>query len=119
MDKAGNKSKLSKTLKFAHNPEGLLSVVFRSTHVVRRDSPIGIIYSVTQTAEIVIRVYNLNGELVKEWKGNASPGVANEWKWYGKNMYEEEVNNGVYICRIKATSGESSESTTKLLAVLR
>ena len=119
MDKAGNKSKLSKTLKFAYNPEGLLSVVFRSTHVVRRDSPIGIIYSVTQTAEIVIRVYNLNGELVKEWKGNASPGVANEWKWYGKNMYEEEVNNGVYICRISAKSNGSRESKIKLLAVLR
>jgi len=118
MDKAGNKSKLSKTLKFAHNPEGLLSVVFRSTHVVRRDSPIGIIYSVTQVAEIVIRVYNLNGALVKEWQGNASPGVANEWKWYGKNMYEEEVNNGVYICRITASNG-SRESKIKLLAVLR
>lgn len=118
MDKAGNKSKLSKTLKFAYNPEGLLSVVFRSTHVVRRDSPIGIIYSVTQAAEIVIRVYNLNGELVKEWKGNASPGVANEWKWYGKNMYEEEVNNGVYICRITASNG-SRERKIKLLAVLR
>ena len=94
-------------------------MVFRSTHVVRRDSPIGIIYSVTQAAEIVIRVYNLNGELVKEWKGNASPGVANEWKWYGKNMYEEEVNNGVYICRISAKGSGNRERKIKLLAVLR
>lgn len=119
MDKAGNKSKLSESLKLEHNPEGLLSIVIRSTHVVRRNSSIEIIYSVTQPAEITIRIYNLNGKLVKNWNGDASPGVENEWKWYGKNMYEEKVNNGVYIFKISAKSSRSRERKIKLLAVLR
>jgi hypothetical protein len=122
-DKAGNKSELSKSLKLKYNPEGLLSMVIRSPHVVRSGSstePVKIIYSVTQPAEVTIRIFNLKGLMVKEWKGSASPGEETEWDWYGKNMYEEEVNNGVYIFRIKAkaSSGEN-DSSTKLVGVLR
>ncbi len=121
-DKAGNKSELSKSLKLNYNPEGLLSIVIRSPHVVRSGSstsPIRIIYSVTQPAEVTIRIFNLRGELVKEWSGYASPGGEMEWKWYGRNMYEQEVNNGVYIFRIRAKSGSNNETLTKLVGVLR
>jgi len=123
MDKAGNKSPLSKSLKLNYNPEGLLSMVIRSPHVVRSGSstePVKIIYSVTQPVEVTIRIFNLKGEIVKEWSGSASPGEETEWNWYGKNMYEEEVNNGVYIFRIKAKAGSGeNDSSTKLVGVLR
>jgi len=122
-DKAGNKSRLSKSLKLSYNPESLLSIVIRSPHVVRSGSstePVKIIYSVTQPAEITIRIFNLKGLIVKEWSGSASPGEETEWDWYGKNMYEEEVNNGVYIFRIKAKAGSGeNDSSTKLVGVLR
>ncbi|GAH72359.1 unnamed protein product, partial [marine sediment metagenome] len=103
--------------------ESLLSIVIRSPHVVRSGSstePVKIIYSVTQPAEITIQIFNLKGLIVKEWSGSASPGEETEWDWYGKNMYEEVVNNGVYIFRIKAkaSSGEN-DSSTKLVGVLR
>jgi hypothetical protein len=122
-DKAGNKSELSKSLKLSYNPEGLLSIVARSPHVVRSGSstqPVRIIYSVTQPAEVTIRIFNLRGQIVKEWSGPASPGEETEWNWYGRNMYEEEVNNGVYIFRIKAKAGNGeNDSSIKLVAVLR
>ncbi len=123
MDKAGNKSALSKSLRLNYNPESLLSIVIRSSHVVRSGSStesVKIIYSVTQPVEVTIRIFNLKGEIVKEWSGSASPGEETEWDWYGKNMYEETVNNGVYIFRIKAkaSSGEN-DSSTKLVGVLR
>jgi len=122
-DKAGNKSALSKSLKLKYNPEGLLSMVIRSPHVVRSGSstePVKIIYSVTQPAEVTIRIFNLKGEMVKEWRGYASPRGEIEWNWYGRNMYEENVNNGVYIFRIKAKAGNGeNDSSTKLVAVLR
>jgi len=122
-DKAGNKSPLSKSLKLNYNPESLLSIVIRSSHVVRSGSstePVKIIYSVTQPVEVTIRIFNLKGEIVKEWSGSASPGEETEWDWYGKNMYEEAVNNGVYIFRIKAKAGSGeNDSSTKLVGVLR
>jgi flagellar hook assembly protein FlgD len=122
-DKAGNKSEFSKSLKLNYNPESLLSIVFRSPHVVRSGSstePVKIIYSVTQPAEINIQIFNVRGEIVKEWSGSASPGEETKWNWYGRNMYEEEVNNGVYIFRIKAKAGSGeNDSSTKLVGVLR
>lgn len=119
-DRAGNKSELSKSLKLDYNPEGLLSAVFRSVHVVQSGSSIDIIYSVTQPAQIIIQVFNLPGEIVKQWQGSVSPDIENRWTWYGRNMYEQEVNNGVYICKINAQGSDgTSEQKIKLLAVVR
>ena len=119
-DKAGNESELSDRVEFYSNPAALLSVVFRTTHVVQSGSPIEIIYTVTEDAAITIRVYNLRGEIVKDWTGNASLGTENKWTWYGKNMYEEEVNNGTYIFRISAeTSGGRHDRKFNLLGVAR
>lgn len=119
-DKAGNESELSERVEFYSNPAALLSVVFRTTHVVQPGSPIEIIYTVTEDAAITILVYNLVGEIVKEWTGNASLGTENKWTWYGKNMYEEEVNNGPYIFKISAeTSGGRHDRKFNLLGVVR
>jgi len=119
-DRAGNKSELSETWKLDYNPEGLLSAVFRSLHVVKSGSSIDIIYSVTQPAQITIQVFNLSGEIVKEWQGSVSSDIENRWTWHGRNMYEQEVNNGVYICKISAQGSDgTSEQKIKLLAVVR
>ena len=60
------------------------------------------------------------GETVKEWQGSVLANTENRWTWYGRNMFEEEVNNGVYICRINAIySNGASDEEIKLLAVAR
>ena len=119
-DKAGNESELSEGVEFDSNPAALLSVVFRTSHVVQSGSPIEIIYSVTEDAAITIGIYNLVGEVVKDWAGNASSGTENKWTWYGRNMYEEDVNNGTYIFKISAeTSGGSHDHKINLLGVAR
>ena len=119
-DRAGNKSELSESLKLDYNPVGLLSAVFRSVHVVKSGSSIDIVYSVTQPAQITIQVFNLSGEIVKEWHGSVSPDIENRWTWNGRNMYEQEVNNGVYICKISAHGSDGTpEQKIKLLAVVR
>lgn len=117
-DRAGNKSELSESLSIDWNPQGL--TVFRSVHVVKSGSSIDIIYSVAQPAQITIQVFSLLGEIVKEWQGSVSSDIENRWTWYGRNMFEQEVNNGVYICRISATDSSGlSEEKIKLLAVAR
>jgi hypothetical protein len=122
-DRAGNESPLSGSLHLKYNPESLLSLVIRSSHVVRSGSatiPVRIIYSVTQPAQVTIHIYNLHGEIVKEWSEWVSPGEEPEWSWSGDNMYGEIVNNGVYILKVNADDGgRRSENATKLLGVLR
>jgi len=122
-DKAGNKSSLSGSLHLKYNPQSLLSLVIRSSHVVRSGSatiPVKIIYSVTQPAQVTIHIYNLHGEIVKEWSEWVSPGEEPEWSWSGENMYGEVVNNGVYILKVSADDGGGRrENVTKLLGVLR
>jgi len=121
-DKVGNKGSLSAPLKLNYKPQNLLSIVIRSTHVVSSGSstkPIKVFYSVSQSALVTICIYNLKGELVKEWSQSVTPGGEPSWSWFGKNIYEENVNNGVYILRITARAGSESETVTKLVGVLR
>jgi len=119
-DKAGNESELSGPVEFYSNPAALLSLVFRTTHVVQSGSPIDVIYTVTEDAAITIRIYNFHGEIVKEWTGSVSLGTENKWTWYGKNMYDQEVNNGTYIFKISAeTSGGRHDRKINLLGVAR
>ncbi len=119
----GNKSSLSGSLRQEYNPESLLSIVIRSSHVVKSGSatiPVEIIYSLTEPAQVSIHVYNLLGEIVKEWSEWVNPGQEPEWSWLGENMYGETVNNGVYIIKVIADNGSGrKENVTKLLGVLR
>lgn len=122
-DRAGNKSSLSGSLRQEYNPESLLSIVIRSSHVVKSGSatiPVTIIYSVTELAQVTIHIYNLLGETIKEWSEWVNPGAEPEWSWLGDNMYGETVNNGVYILKVIADNGVGRrENVAKLLGVLR
>lgn len=122
-DRAGNESDLSAPLQQRYNSQNLLSIVIRSSHVVKSGSatiPVEIIYAVTERAQVSIYIYNLLGETVKEWSEWVNPGLEPEWSWSGDNMYSETVNNGVYIVKVIADNGSGRrEDVTKLLGVLR
>ncbi len=122
-DRAGNKSDLSASLHQRYNSQNLLSIVIRSSHVVKSGSatiPVEIIYAVTEPAQVSIHIYNLLGEIVRDWSQWVNPGLEPEWSWSGDNMYGETVNNGVYIVKVVADNGSGRrEDVTKLLGVLR
>ncbi|MBC7189621.1 Ig-like domain repeat protein, partial [Candidatus Aerophobetes bacterium] len=121
-DKAGNFSEFTAPLKFAYHPERLLSVIFRSSKILRQSSlptPVKLIYCVSEPAKVQIRIYNLLGEIVYDWQEEVSPGEEEEWCWWGENMFGREVNNGVYIMSIRAKSSTREEKVVKLVGVLR
>jgi len=122
-DRAGNKSELSGFSHQRYDSQNLLSIVIRSSHVVKSGSatiPVEIIYAVTEPAQVTICLHNLLGETVKEWSQWVNPGEEPEWSWRGDNMYGETVNNGVYIIKVIADNGSGrKENVTKLLGVLR
>ncbi|MCD6575231.1 hypothetical protein J7K97_06100, partial [Candidatus Aerophobetes bacterium] len=121
-DRAGNEGEFTSALKLTYNPQHLLSVVFRSSKILRKGSgthPVKLVYYLTEPSEVTIRIYNLLGEIVYDWKGQVVPESEEEWSWWGENMFGDEVNNGIYILRIKAVSSTRSEVITKLVGVLR
>ena len=121
-DQEGNKNDISASLNQKYNPQSLLSIVVRSSHVVKSGSdiiPVTIIYSVSQPDQVSIYIYNLLGEIVREWSQWVNPGLEPEWSWSGDNMYSETVNNGVYMVQVVADNGGGRrEDVTKLLRVL-
>lgn len=63
-------------------------------------------YNLEGNFEVVIYLFDLNGSLI--WKRSYSAGEnggkagANDPAWDGKNLYNEQVSNGVYIYQIIA-----------------
>jgi len=110
-DKTGDESDASNEAS-ATAEEKLLVCEFKSK-VAKSDSPLDIILSVSKDSDISIRIFNLNGEIVKEDSISISPGVDIEWIWQGENMYNQKVNNGVYILVIKAVAADGERQTEK------
>jgi len=66
-----------------------------------------------------LRILNLKGKIVKEKKESVLAGEEKSWDWYGDNMVNQEINNGVYILKVIAQAGDKKDSFTALLGVLR
>ncbi len=117
-DRTGDESEASGEAS-AKAKKKLLVCDFKSK-VVRSDSPLKVVFYVSgESSRISIKVFNLNGEIVKEDHLLASSEEEVEWSWNGKNMFEQKVNNGVYILLIEATDpyGEK-EVEKKIIGVL-
>lgn len=122
VDRAGNVGQFTSSLKLTYNSERLLVITFRSSRLLRETagtSPVKLVYYLSESARVNIRIYNLLGEIVYQWEDEVSPGSEQEWSWWGENMYGKKVNNGIYIMVITATSSTREESVTKLVGVLR
>ncbi len=122
-DKAGNESSFTSPFHLTYNPQKLFSIIFYSSRVLRSSSatsPVELIYYLSEPAEVIIKVYNLLGDVVYSWQDYVIPGSEKKWCWWGKNMFGEDVNNGVYIlmATAKSTSGRK-DTITKLVGVLR
>ncbi|MCD6406614.1 Ig-like domain repeat protein [Candidatus Aerophobetes bacterium] len=121
-DRAGNEGEFTSPLNITYNPQKLLSVILRSSRILRRGSelsPVKLVFYLTESARVNIKIYNLLGEIVYEWEGEIAPGSEEEWCWWGENMFGEKVNNGVYIMKVEVKSSTRKEVVTKLVGVLR
>jgi len=100
-------------------PEVLTVSFYEDRHVARPGAPIIVTLSVSENAEVTVRIFNLRGEVVQDQSYHILSGQSVEWSWYGKNMHEEEINNGLYILRIiTKTDSDQQENITKILGVL-
>jgi len=122
IDRAGNIGDFTSSIKLNYKSDRLLSIVFRSSRILKSGSslnPVKVVYYLSEPAKVTIRIYNLTGRIVRDWEEYLNPGDETEWVWWGENMYGQKVNNGVYILRITAKSSSRQETVTKLVGVLR
>ncbi|MBI5573461.1 MAG: MBL fold metallo-hydrolase [Elusimicrobia bacterium] len=72
-------------------------------------------YYISQAGEMDVKIFTLDGEVVKHYERfDANPGTY-FWAWNGKNRDEDTASAGVYIVRIKTADAE----TTKKAILIR
>lgn len=71
-------------------------------------------FVVNYNSDIEIKVYNVAGEVVREFETKASAGIINEIKWDIK-----DIASGVYVYVFKAKSVYGEKKVTKKFAVLK
>ena len=69
-------------------------------------------YTLPEQTDISVRIYNVLGQLVKEFKEGAQPAGGRGIVWDGKNMAGVKVSPGVYFYQL--TAGKKRE-TKKML----
>jgi hypothetical protein len=79
-----------------------------------------IAYALPKECQVVLRVYNNNGQMVRALVGETRPAGHYRVEWDGKDASGESVRNGVYFYRMEARSGDTHEFTsTKKLILMR
>ncbi|NOY88814.1 MAG: T9SS type A sorting domain-containing protein [FCB group bacterium] len=59
-------------------------------------------YTLPTKSRVTITIYNILGQIVKEWSTNSLPAGSYRYTWEGKNERGYEVSSGVYLYRLQA-----------------
>ena len=75
------------------------------------DGPTVIKYTLTVDADIIINLYNINGEKIwyRRFPAGTEGGKAglNQVIWNARNVFDASVPNGVYVCQIATPNGKT------------
>ncbi|MEF3279377.1 MAG: hypothetical protein K6357_00185 [Elusimicrobiota bacterium] len=87
-----------------------------------REGKVTIAYILNDDAEVTIDIYDLLGNLVKQFKfsrGQTGAKLGSNYiDWNGKNELGGIVSKGGYIVRIKASSPKGSKTITKKIGII-
>ena len=102
VDDVGNKSVLSNSA--SASPErkrGKLNQIYPNPFNPAKDRTAYISYNLTAAANVVIELYNIVGELVKEWDEGYKSEGEHEVAWLGENKAQRQVSSGIYIILLR------------------
>ena len=63
-----------------------------------------ILYSLSRPGNVSVKVFNVNGRLVKDLLDGKQIDGSHELVWDGRNQNGEFVASGIYFCRLKTDS---------------
>ena len=82
--------------------------IFESTNILYQNYPnpfnpeTNISFQLEKEGEIELNIYNIKGQLIREFKIQNSKFKINFIVWDGTDKYHNPVSSGVYLYRIKA-----------------
>ncbi|GAJ04898.1 unnamed protein product, partial [marine sediment metagenome] len=71
-------------------------------------------YSLAESSHVILKIYNLSGQLIKTLVNEYQQAGSHKIIWYGDNEVGQEVATGIYFYRIKA---EDFVSTKKMVVL--
>jgi len=102
VDDVGNKSILSNSPSaFSQREKSRLSKIYPNPFYPAKDRTANISYNLTEGANVVIELYNIVGELVKEWDEGYKSEGEHEVAWLGENKAQRQVSSGIYIILLR------------------
>ncbi len=81
----------------------------------KRDEKVEIIYVLAKPGVVTLKIYNMNGELVKTLIDNEYKDAGGSEDWYGLNADGDTVASGIYLVHIESPGLRS----TKKVAVIK
>jgi hypothetical protein len=58
-------------------------------------------FSISRRATVVLKIYNILGQEMREWKFESLPSGLHSVNWDGVDKYEREIASGVYFYRLE------------------
>jgi hypothetical protein len=102
VDDMGNKSILSNSASACpERKRGKLNQIYPNPFNPAKDGTVTISYNLTAAANVVIEIYNIAGERVKEWDEGYKSEGEHAVAWQGKNRAERGVSSGIYIILLR------------------
>ncbi|MBM3212463.1 T9SS type A sorting domain-containing protein, partial [Candidatus Poribacteria bacterium] len=71
----------------------------------------------SNVTEYQVEIYNASGSRIITLKEQGKPD--NSLGWDGKNQDNQQVSNGIFICKIWYAAGNASKTINKLIGVFR
>ncbi|OGS21891.1 MAG: hypothetical protein A3J83_04695 [Elusimicrobia bacterium RIFOXYA2_FULL_40_6] len=110
-------------------PEKLLSNinVFPNPFAAGKEN-VRIRYVLKNNAEMDVKIYNLTGDLVKQWKygpglegksKGQQEGLTNEIQWNGENGLRNVVANGMYLCVIDVKTENEKQREIRNIGIVK
>lgn len=98
VDDVGNKSILSTSPSASsERKKSKLNKIYPNPFYPAKDHIVTISYNLNSAANVVIEVYNIAGEQVKEWNEGYQSEGEHQTSWEGKNGARRYVSSGIYI----------------------
>ena len=71
-----------------------------------------ILFALIEAGLVTVRIYNIQGQLVKEILNQYCPAGRQTVQWDGKNTQGNDLASGIYVCQIKAGSLVATQKLT-------
>jgi len=102
VDDVGNKSVLSSSPSASpERKKSKLNQIYPNPFNPPKDGIATISYNLTAAANVVIEIYNISGEQIRDWSEGYKSEGEHQANWEGKNTAHRQVSSGIYIILLR------------------